>query len=148
MSCMFPQFVYQLRLDSIVTLCPCDLSFPPHSISASGNCLTLATLLSFLSCLQKLSRLILRLCSFQRLIGSAYTRLSLEIPGPRQKAGAAHELKPLSIPLITSGNLRDPVFALGSLGLTRNSAHISDQITEVSCQSCSCTGLPQDAGQV
>ena len=31
-----------------------------------------------------------------RLLGSAYTRIQLEIPGPWQKASAAHELKPLS----------------------------------------------------
>ena len=43
-----------------------------------------------------------------------------EIPGPQQKAGAAHELNPLSIPPVASGNLQDPVFVPGSLGLTRN----------------------------
>ena len=66
------------------------------------------------------SRLILRLYDFlttRRM--HIYLPLS-EIPGLRQKAGTAHELKPLSIPPVTSGNLRDPVFAPGSLGLTRN----------------------------
>ena len=120
MSCMFPQFVYQLRLNSIVTLCLCDLSSPPHSISASGNCLTRSTPLFFLLRLRKLSRLILRPSSLPAALSCAYTHLSLEIPGPQQKAGAAHELKPLSIPLVTSGNLQDSVFAPGSLGLTRN----------------------------
>ena len=43
-----------------------------------------------------------------------------KIPGLQQKAGAAHELKPLSIPPVTSGDLRDPVFTPGSLGLTCN----------------------------
>ena len=49
--------------------------------------------------------------------------ICLEIPGLRQKAGAAHELKPLSIPPVTSGNLWDLVFTPGSLGLTRNSIY-------------------------
>ena len=43
-----------------------------------------------------------------------------KIPGPQQKASAVHKLKPLSIPPVTSGNLRDPIFASGSLGLTHN----------------------------
>ena len=117
---MSPQLVYQLRLDSIVALRLCDLSSPPRSISAYGNCLTCSTPLFFLLCLRKLSRLILRPSSLPAALSRAYTHLSLEIPGLRQKAGAAHELKPLSIPLVTSGNLRDSVFVPGSLGLIRN----------------------------
>ena len=119
---MFPQFVYQLRLDCIVTLRPCDLSSPPRSISTSGNCLTRSTPLFFLLRLQKFSHLILRPSSFPAALSRTYTHLSLEIPGPRQKAGTAHELKPLSIPPVTSGNLQDLVFVPGSLGLIRNSA--------------------------
>ena len=46
-----------------------------------------------------------------------------EIPGPQQKAGTGHELKPLSIPPVTSGNLQDLIFALGSIGLTHNSIY-------------------------
>ena len=117
---MFPQFVYQLRLDSIVTLRPCDLSSPPCSISASGNCLSRSTPLFFLLHLWNLSRLIPRPSGLPAALSRTYTHLSLEIPGPRQKAGAVHELKPLSIPLVTSGNLRDSVIVLGSLGLIRN----------------------------
>ena len=120
MSCMFPQFIYQLRLDSIVTLRPYDLSSPPHSIPASGNCLSRSTPLFFLLCLQNLSHLIPQPSSLPAALSRTYTHLSLEIPGPRQKAGAAYELKPLSIPLVTSGNLRDSVFVPGSLGLIRN----------------------------
>ena len=121
MSCMSPQFVYQLRLDYCChSLSARDLSLPPRSISASGNCLTLVTLLFDFARYRKPSRLILRLYNFlmtHRM--HIYLPLS-EIPGPRQKAGAAHELKPLSIPPVASGNLRDPVFAPGSLGLTHN----------------------------
>ena len=74
----------------------------------------------FLLRLWNLSRLILQPSSLPAALSRAYTHPSLEIPGPRQKAGAAHELKPLSIPLVTSGNLRDSVFVPGSLGLTHN----------------------------
>ena len=121
MSCMFPQFVYQLRLDYCCHyLSARDLSLPPRRTSTSGNCLTLVTLLFDFTHYQKPSRLILRLYDF---LTTRRTRIYLplsEIPGPRQKAGAAHKLKPLSIPPVTSGNLRDLVFAPGSLGLTRN----------------------------
>ena len=87
---------------------------------ASGNCLTLATLFFDFALYRKTSRLILRLYN---CLTARRTRIYLplsKIPGPRQKAGAAHELKPLSIPPVTSGNLRDPVFEPGSLGSTRN----------------------------
>ena len=82
--------------------------------------MTLATPLFDFALYRKPSRLIPRLCN---CLTARRTRIYLplsEIPGPRQKAGAAHELKPLSLPPVTSGNLRDPVFAPGSLGLTRN----------------------------
>ena len=122
MSCMSPQFVYQLRLDFYChSLSARDLSLPPRSTSTFGNCLTLATLIFVLTHLRKPSHLVLRPCSFP---ATHRTRIYLpifEIPGLRQKAGAAHELKPLSIPPVASGNLRDPVFVPGSLGLTRNS---------------------------
>ena len=118
---MFPQFIYQLQLDFYChSPSARDLSLPPHSTSTSGNCLTLATLLFVFTCLWKPSCLILQPCSFP---ANCRTRIHLpifEIPGLRQKAGAAHELKPLSIPPVTSRNLRDPVFAPGSLGLTHN----------------------------
>ena len=123
MSCMFPQFVYQLRPDFYChSPFTCDLSLPPRSTSVSRNCLTLATSLFIFTRLWKPSCLILRPCSFP---ATCRTRIYLpifEIPGLRQKAGAVHELKPLSIPPIAPGNLRDPVFAPGSLGLTRNNA--------------------------
>ena len=51
-----------------------------------------------------------------RLLGSAYTCIQLEIPGLRQKAGAAHELKPLSRHPSTP-EPRDPTYVLGSLEL-------------------------------
>ena len=121
MSCMSPQFIYQLRLDYCCHyLSARDLSLPPRRASASRNCLTLVTLLFDFAHYREPSRLILRLYNFLTTRRTCiYLPLS-EIPGPRQKAGAAHELKPLSIPPIASGNLRDPVFAPGSLGLTRN----------------------------
>ena len=96
------------------------LEFSTSQSSASGNCLTLKTLSFDFAHFRKPSRLVLRLYDF---LTPRRTRIYLplsEIPGPRQKAGAAHELKPLSIPPVVSGNLRDPVFAPGSLGLTRN----------------------------
>ena len=124
MSCMSPQFVYQLRLDYCCHyLSARDLSLLPHRASASGNCLTLVTLLFDFAHYQKPSRLILRLYNF---LTARRTRIYLplsEIPGPQQKAGTAHELKPLSIPPVASGNLRDLVFAPGSLGLTHNSIY-------------------------
>ena len=46
-----------------------------------------------------------------------------KIPGLWQKASAVHELKPLSRPPITSGNLWDPIYMSGSLGLTHNSIY-------------------------
>ena len=99
----------------------CDLSLPPHSILASGNCLTLVTLLFNFMHYRKPSHLTLQLCNFPATHGTRiYLHIS-EIPGPQQKAGTAHELKPLSIPPVASGNLQDPVFALGGLGLTHNS---------------------------
>ena len=124
MSCMFPQFVYKLRLDYCCHyLSAHDLSLPPRRTSASGNCLTLITLLFDFAHYRKPSRLILRLYDFLTTRRTCiYLPLS-EIPGPQQKAGAVHELKPLSIPPVTSGNLRDPVFMPGSLGLTRNTRH-------------------------
>ena len=88
--------------------------------------MTLVTLLFDFAHYRKPSRLILRLYDFlttRRM--HIYLPLS-EIPGPRQKAGAVHELKPLSIPPVTSGNLRDPVFAPGSLGLICNTWLASD----------------------
>ena len=121
MSCMSPQFVYQLQLDYCCHyLSAHDLSLPPRRASASGNCLTLVTLLFDFAHYRKPSRLIHRLYDF---LTARRTRIYLplsEIPGPQQKASAVHELKPLSIPPVTSGNLRDPVFAPGSLGLTHN----------------------------
>ena len=121
MSCMFPQFVYQLQLDFYYH-CPSarDLSFLPRSTSASGNCLTLTTPIFVFTRLRKPSRLILRPCSFPVTCRMRIYLPIFKIPGPQQKAGAAHELKPLSIPSITSGNLQDPVFAPGGLGLIRN----------------------------
>ena len=115
MSCMSPQFVYQLRLDFYChSLSACNLSLPPHSISAPGNCTTLTTLLFDFTCLWKPSHLILQPCSFPATCRMRIYLPIFEMPGPQQKAGAAHELKPLSIPPISSGNLRDPVFAPGN----------------------------------
>ena len=121
MSCMSPQFVYRLRLDYCChSLSARDLSLPPRRASASGNCLTLVTLLFDFTHYRKPSCLILRLYDFLTTRRARiYLPLS-EIPGLRQKASTAHELKPLSIPPVASRNLRDPVFAPGSLGLTRN----------------------------
>ena len=48
--------------------------------------------------------------------GSAYTRIQLKIPGPRQKASAVHKLKPLSRHPLTL-EPRDPTYVLGSLEL-------------------------------
>ena len=121
MSCMFPQFIYQLRLNFYChSPSAHDLSLLPRSTSTSGNCLTLATPIFVFTRLQKPSHLILRPCSFPVNCRMRIYLPIFEIPGPRQKAGAAHKLKPLSIPPITSGNLRDLVFTPGSLGLTRN----------------------------
>ena len=39
-------------------------------------------------------------------LGSTYTCIQLEIPGPQQKASAAHELKPLSRNSFVSGTTR------------------------------------------
>ena len=117
---MFPQFVYQLRLNYCCLSVCMQLESSASQSSTSGNCLTLATLLFDFALYRKPSRLIPQLCN---CLTAHRMHISLplsEIPGPRQKAGAAHELKPLYIPPVTSGNLRDPVFALGSLGLTRN----------------------------
>ena len=98
--------------------------------SASGNCLTLVTLLFSFVHFRKPSRLVLRLYDFLTPRRThIYLPLS-EIPGPRQKAGAAHELKPLSIPPVVSRNLQDPVFAPCSLGLTRNKVAISLLVPE------------------
>ena len=97
-----------------------DLSLPPHSISAPRNCLTLTTLLFDFARLRKPSRLILRPWSFPATCRMHIYLPIFKIPGPRQKAGAAHKLKPLSIPPVASENLQDLVLALGSLGLTRN----------------------------
>ena len=101
-----------------------DLSLPPHSISTPRNCTTLATLLFDFACLRKPSHIILRPCSFPATRRMRIYLPIFEIPGPQQKAGAAHELKPLSIPPVASGNLRDPVFVPGSLGLTHNTPAI------------------------
>ena len=123
MSCMFPQFVYQLQLDFYYhSPSAHDLSLLPCSTSASGNCLTLATPIFVFTRLRKPSRLILRPYSFPATRRTHIYLPIFEIPGPRQKAGAAHELKPLSIPPVTSRNLQDPVFAPGGLGLTRNNS--------------------------
>ena len=69
---------------------------------------------------RKISCLILQPCSFPATCRMCIYPPIFERPGPRQKAGTVHELKPLSIPPITSGNLQGPVFTPGSLGLTRN----------------------------
>ena len=87
---------------------------------ASGNCSTLVTLLFNFTHYWKPSRHILQLYNFPVTHGMhIYLHIS-EIPGPQQKAGAAHELKPLSIPPVTSRNLRDPAYcrvpALGGDG--------------------------------
>ena len=122
MSCMFPQFIYQLRLNFYChSPSACDLSLPPCSISTSRNCLTRTILISIFTRLQKPSHLVLRPCSFPVTRRTCIYLPIFEIPGLQQKAGTAHELKPLSIPPVASGNLRDPVFVPGSLGLTCNS---------------------------
>ena len=106
MSCMSSQFVYQLQLDYYChSPSACDLSLPPHSILASGNCSTLATLLFGFTHYRKPSRLILQPCNFPVTCGMRIYPPVFEIPGPRQKAGAAHKLMPLSIPPVTSRNL-------------------------------------------
>ena len=121
MSCMFPQFVYQLQLNFYYhSRSVRDLSFLPRSTSASRNCLTLATPIFVFTRLRKPSHLILQPCSFPATRRMRIYLPIFETPGPRQKAGAAHELKPLPIPPITSGNLRDPVFTPGGLGLICN----------------------------
>ena len=125
MSCMSPQFIYRLQLDFYChSPSACDLSLPPRSTSTSGNCLTLATLIFVFMRLWKPSHLVLRPCSFPATRRMRIYLPIFEIPGPQQKAGAAHELKPLSIPPVASGNLRDPVFVPGSLGLTHNTPAI------------------------
>ena len=108
--------------------------------------MTHTILISVFMRLWKPSRLILQPCSFPVDRRTHIYLPIFEIPGPQQKACAAHELKPLSIPPIASGTLRDPVFVPGSLSLTRNTSHRSTHSLK-SCMrqqgSCSrrCVGI-------
>ena len=90
--------VHILTLTSIVTLLLVfNLSLAPFDIFWTLEAVQLLTLLSFDLC--KPARIFpwyLRLCNFPLVLGSAYTCIQLEIPGPQQKAGPAHKLKPLS----------------------------------------------------
>ena len=116
-ACMFRQFIYRLR--SVVSLLlVLDLSLPRYSTSSILWKLldSQSAWLSTCTNLEDYFRGTLDSATFLRPLGSAYTCIQLEIPGPRQKASTAHELKPLSRHPSTPES-QDPTYVLGSLGL-------------------------------
>ena len=121
---MFPQFVYQLRLDFY-----CHSPSARDIESSASQYFHLQKLLdsrNSVICLHAPPETFLPHSPTLQLpcdLWDVHIPAIFEIPGLQQKAGAAHELKPLSIPPVASRNLQDPIFTLGSLGLTRNSIY-------------------------
>ena len=115
-------------LTIIVILYPCSTwVFCLSIFLASRNCSTLEPLPFDFTPTRNYSCSTPRLYNFPATHGKCIYLHIFEIPGPQQKAGAAHELKPLSIPPVTSRNLWDLIFTSGSLGLTHNTLYLPQQ---------------------
>ena len=87
-----------IDFDLLSLLLTLDLSLPHYSISSVLQKLLNPRSASLSTCTypEDCSRGTSSSATSLRSLGSTHTRIQLGIPGPQQKAGVAHELKPLS----------------------------------------------------